>query len=360
MRMNLRAITLALGTAFILVGCGTDDVQSLNPTPPSQSAGFKQVVSFGDSLSDAGTYNPTTGDTDPSNDSATGLMFTTKPGGTWATYVASDLGLPLGPRQQVNFGIVNNNGKIIQLTGTDYAEGGATVLVDGANGGIVNETIPGLGTVPVQLATARSVKTQIDAYFADHGNSFNATQLVLMQGGANDFFAFLAQVAADPTQAANAPTVISNTATAMVSQIQRVLAAGATHVLYSNLPDLGKTPQFLGTPLAGLATTLASNYNAAVAAALNGKGVVIFDTYALISNVIASPATYGLTNVTQPVCNSDTTAGDPTTLSALICSPTTLVGNPNQYLFADDVHPTARAHSFWGDAVAQLALAGKI
>ena len=362
MRMNLRAITLALGTAFILVGCGTDDVQSLNPTPPSQSAGFKQVVAFGDSLSDAGTYNPTTGDTDPSNDSATGLMFTTKPGGTWATYVASDLGLPLGPRQQVNFGIVNNNGKIIQLDGTDYAEGGARVEVDDGTNGVSNVTIPGLGTVPVQQATARSIKLQIDAYLADHGNSFNDTQLVLVQGGANDFFYFFSTTPPANLQA-NAPAFIQATVTSIVTQIGRLKAAGAKHILYSNLPDLGLTPQFLaqGAQAAGLATQLTAAYNTAVKQQLDAMGVKVYDTAGLIQAVVATPANYGMTNVTSPVCNSYT-ASPPSlaNLSALICSPTTLVGNPNQYLFADGVHPTARAHSFWGDAVAQMALAGQI
>ncbi len=352
MRMNLRAIALALSTAFILAGCGSDDVQSLNPTKPSLSAGFKQVVVFGDSLSDAGTYNPTTGDTDPSNDSATGLMFTTKPGGTWTTYVAADLGIPLGPRQQVNFGIVGNGGKIIQLDGTDYAEGGARIDFDSGTNGVSSQTIPGVGTVPVQQATQRSVKTQIDAFLAEHGNSFNDQQLVLIQGGANDFFNFFSTT--PPADlAAQAPAFIQATVVSMATQVARLKAAGAKHVLYANLPDLGLTPQFLalGAATAGQASQLAAAYNAAVKQQLDAMGVKTYDTAGLIQKVVAAPSSYGFTNVTVPVCTSS---------SALICTPTTLVGNPNQYLFADAVHPTARAQSIWADQVAQMVLAGSI
>ncbi len=354
MRLKLRSPLLVLVSLLIVAACSDDDVESLNPTPPpSPTPPFAQIVVFGDSLSDGGTYNPTTADADPANDSATGLIFSTKPGSTWAGYIAANLGLQLMPNQQVNFGIVGNGGAVLELGGLNYAEGGATLLVDAPNGGVVMQTIPGVGTVPVQTATARSVATQINDYYAEHNGQFNDQQLVLIQGGANDFFAFLRQVAANPSLAANAPTVIANTATAMVTQIGQLQAGGAAHILYANLPDLGVTPQFAGTPLAGLATTLATNYNAAVASALAGSGVAIFDAAALIHAVMAAPATYGFTNVSAPACNSYTTPGDPSTLSALICSPATLVSANADvtYVFADGVHPTARAHALWADQV---------
>ena len=353
MRMKFSPVPLMI-IAALIAGCGGDDsVESLNPTPPATSISpFRQVVVFGDSLSDAGTYNPTTADADPANDSATGLIFSTKPGTTWAGYVAANLGLTLAPDQQVNFGIVGNGGEVIELAGLDYAEGGARILVDAPDNGVVSQTIPGVGTVPVQTATARSIATQITDYLAEHA-AFDATQLVLIQGGANDFFGFLRQVAGNPALAANAPTVISDNVTAMVTQVSRLKAAGAVHVLYANLPDLGRTPQFLGTPLETLATTLAQNYNAAVASALNAQAVSIFDTYGLIAEVVAAPANYGFSDVTTPACTSETTPGDPTTLSALICSPSTLVAANADitHLFADGVHPTVRAHAIWGDQV---------
>ena len=349
-----RLVSVAIAAAVFASACSDDDYKSsVQPPPTSQGPSFTEVVAFGDSLSDAGTYNPTTADTNPANDSPTGLTFSTKPGSTWAVYVAGTYGITLRPNRQVNFGVVGNGGAIIELGGLDYAEGGARIETDAPDGGVVMQPIPGVGTVPVQLATSRAIRTQIDDYLAEHSNSFGDHQLVLVQGGANDFFAFLGQVAADPSQAANTPTVIANTAAAMLGQIGRLRSAGATRIIYSNLPDLGKTPQFSSTPLAGLATQIATNYNAAMVTQLNAWGVHIFDTAALINEVVASPSSFGFANATTPACTSLTTPGNPATLSALICSPSTLVapGADLTYVFADGVHPTARAHAVWSDRV---------
>jgi outer membrane lipase/esterase len=349
MSKKLRVAFIAIAATALVSACSDDGYESsVNPPPPDS---VTQAVAFGDSLSDAGTYNPTTADANPANDSPTGLIFSTKPGTTWAVYVGATYGQSLSPNQQVNFGIVGNTGRVIQLGGLDYAEGGARIEVDAPNGGVVMQTIPNVGTVPVQLATARSIKTQIDDYLAEHGNSFNDQQVVLIQGGANDFFGFLGQVAGNPALAANASTFVAATTTAMVTQVGRLFSAGATRVIYSNLPDLGKVPQFSTTQLAGLATQMTTGYNAAVATQLNAWGVHIFDTAALINQVVASPSTYGFTNATSPACTSYTTPGNPATVSALICSPTTLVapGADVSYVFADGVHPTAHAHAVWAD-----------
>ncbi len=354
--MNIKSslLPIALAAIVFLSACNDEGRKASVVTPPaSQAPSFKQVVAFGDSLSDAGTYNPTTADANPANDSLTGLTFSTKPGSTWVVYVAATFGQTLTPNQQVNFGVVGNGGKVIELGGLDYAEGGARIDIDAPNGGVVMQNIPGVGTVPVQLASSRSIKTQIDDYLAEHSNSFNDDQLVLIQGGANDLFNFLGQVAADPSLAANAPTIVATVTTSMLAQIGRLKSAGATHVIYANLPDLGKTPQFRTTPLAGLASQISTAYNTGVVNQLNAWGVHIFDTSSLINEVVQSPGTFGFTNATSPACNSFTTPGNPATLSALICSPTTLVA-PNAdltYVFADGVHPTARAHATWADRV---------
>lgn len=339
---------VAVAATVFLSACNDEGTEaSVVPPPPSA---ITQVISFGDSLSDAGTYNPTTADTNPANDSPTGFTFSTKPGMTWNSYVAIHFGHMLTPNQQVRFGVVGNGGEVLELGGLNYAEGGARIDEDAPNGGVVMQTIPNVGTVPVQLATSRSIATQIDDYLEEHGNVVDAQALVLIEGGANNFFDFLGQVAQDPAQAANASAVVAATATAMVTQIARLQAAGATRIIYSNLPDLGLTPQFRTTPLAGLASQISAGYNAAVADALSGMGVNVFDTAAFMQQVVASPATFGFTNVTTPACTSQTSPGN---VSALICFSTTVVepGADSTYLFADGVHPTAAAHAVWGQQV---------
>ena len=353
MGKRLHVVALVVAATVFMSACNDEGTESSVVVPPASDF-VTQVISFGDSLSDVGTYNPTTADTNPANDSPSGFIFSTKPGMTWNAHTAIQFGHVLSPNRQVKFGIVGNGGEVLELGGLAYAEGGARIEVDAPNGGVVMQTIPNVGTVPVQSATSRSIKTQIDDYLAEHGNVVDARAVVLIQGGANDFFTFLGQVAADPTLAANTPAVIDATATAMVGQIARLKAAGATRIIYSNLPDLGLTPQFSTTPLAGLASQISAGYNAAVANALSGQGVHIFDTATFMHNVVDSPATYGFTNVTTPACTSLSTPGNPASLTALLCFPTTVVapGADITYLFADGVHPTASAHALWGQQVA--------
>lgn len=344
---------LAVAATLFLSACNDEGTEAVIVSPPA-SSGVTQVVSFGDSLSDVGTYNPTTADTDPSNDSPAGFIFSTKPGMTWNAHVAIHYGKTLSPNRQVKFGVVGNGGEILELGGLAYAEGGARIEEDAPNDGVVMQTIPGVGTVPVQMATSRSIRSQIDAYLTAHGNVVDSQALVLIQGGANNFFNFLGQVAADPTLAANTPDVIAATATAMVGQIARLKAAGATRIIYSSLPDLGLTPQFRTTPLAGLASQITAGYNAAVENALAGQGVSIFDTAAFMQDVIGAPATYGFANVTEPACTSRSNPNDPASVTALLCFLTTVVspGADITYLFADGVHPTSSAHALWGQQVA--------
>ena len=349
-RKNMAAFVAASFVAVLLAACGGGGNTDRNIT---------EVVSFGDSLSDVGTYNPTTLDLDPTNDRPDGLKFTVNPAPIWSEIVAANYSFSLRPNKQVNFGSpvafttngvsVPANGVIKDIGGTSYAQGGARIATDLTTGGIVaaSQSIPW----PTQQATALSIKTQIDNYLAARG-SFNPHQVVLIQGGANDFFAFLGGVANSTIDPATAPAVISANVTAMITQINRLVAAGATKIVYANLPDLGATPQFRTTALAGLATTLSVQYNAAVAAAMPA-GVVTYDVKGLFDKVIASPATYGLSNVTGMACDPAKAS------SSLVCSQSTLIaaGADRSYVFADGVHPTPAGHKLWGDAAAATALA---
>jgi len=281
------------------------------------------------------------------------------PAPIWTEIVAANYSISLQPNKQVNFGSpvaftvsgisVPANGVIKDIGGTSYAQGGARIDTDLTTGGIVaaSQSIPW----PTQQATQLSIKTQIDNYLAARG-SFNAHQIVLIQGGANDFFAFLTGVANATIDPSTASTVISTNVTSMITQINRLVAAGATKIVYANLPDLGATPQFRSTALASLATTLSVQYNAAVAAAMPA-GVVIYDLKGLFDNVIANPTSYGLSNVTDMACDSTKAS------SSLVCSQSTLVaaGADLSYAFADGVHPTPAGHKLWGNAAAVTALA---
>ncbi|WP_293933877.1 SGNH/GDSL hydrolase family protein [Iodobacter sp.] len=370
----------------LLAACGGGG----DANTPADTRNIKEVVSFGDSLSDIGTYNPTTADADLSNDIPVGLRFTTKPataptGAVWTEFFAAEYGLNLTPNRLVNFSGLNPvtgapvgtpslMGKIYELGGSAYAEGGSridTELTVNAKGqAISNGLVTVAPGVTYQSATALSIKGQIAKYKAAR-TSFNASQLVLIQGGPNDFFAFLAGVAAGKISPTTAPTEIGKNVTSMVTQVKTLVAMGASKVVYANMPDLGVTPQFAPTPLKGLATTLSVEYNKAVAAALAteiaAKQVVIVDTAGLVAKAIVSPVSFGLVNTSNMACNNDTTPSitalppttDPTKVSALTCTGKNLVALDADvtYLFADGVHPSITGHAVLGKAAAGTAMA---
>ncbi|MDR3426335.1 SGNH/GDSL hydrolase family protein [Silvimonas sp.] len=376
MRTNGIGALSALVAALFLAGCGggSDGGNDFNDNAGNTTqANIKEVVSFGDSLNDVGTYNPTTSPGLPASGyNYAGLPFTTKPGNTWASYVALQYNFLLLPYERVDFGIPKSvvptgTGQVVLTGGTSYAQGGATVQTDDINGpgGVVTVTLPGYGPTPVQEATQLSVKKQIDTYLASR-SSFNAHQLILVDGGANDILNFLSGLSTNPANAANATAVVTAAATGMVTQLQRLVAAGATNIVYVNVPDIGTTPfatmllASANPQLPALATQMSTGYNQAVAAGIANTKIITFDTAAMLKNVQANMSQYGMVNVNSPACNAkaQTSTTDPTSLTSLICSTATLVapGADSNYLFADYVHPTNGAHKIWAGLVMQQIL----
>ncbi len=349
------SVLSTLIVTVLVSACLVPANQSEKPVP-DRGLRFSEVVAFGDEYTDAGTYNPTTGDADPRNDVQSGMSFTTSPGTTWAVFVAEKLGLSLTSDRRVDFGVVGRGGAVVPLGGTDYAEGGA--LIDQPSGnGIQMHQVPGLGVVPVQGPTKRSIQHQVDTYLIEHGGRFGDRQLVLIQGGANELLGFLRGVGSGLVGASREHDIANHAADSMVQEILRIRDTGARQIVYSNQMDLGVTPEFRGTKLAKLATRITFDYNEAVAAALRGTEIRIFDTAALLSKMLASPASFGFSNTTSPAC-ATVTAGDVTGIPALICSMQTLVtpGADQYYLFADLIRPSSRAHEIWGARVVQMVL----
>jgi len=181
----------------------------------------------------------------------------------------------------------------------DFAYGGATTGVGNiADGG--TQTKPGLFGLPGMLAELKG---------ATIPSAAASSSLFLVWGGADDF------------ESAGSPAV----AAANIDEIVETLEAdGATHILVPDLPDLGLTPEFYGNPLA---TAYSSAFDAALQATLP-PGATFFDTESVFASILANPGAYGFTDTTGSCYDATTGA---------VCS------NPGQYLFFDDLHPTAAA-----------------
>ena len=135
----------------LLAACGGGDASA-----PEDTRNVKELVSFGDSLSDIGTYNPTTADADLTNDIPVGLRFTSKPatapvGSVWVEFFAREYDLSITPNRLVNFsgltpagapvGTPGTRGKVYALGGNGYAEGGARIETDPVKILLSNSTI---------------------------------------------------------------------------------------------------------------------------------------------------------------------------------------------------------------------------
>src|ERR1019366_10571912 len=73
--------------------------------------------------------------------------------------------------------------------------------------------------------------------------------------------------------------------------------------------------------------------------------ISVLNTYSLLDTIVADPAAFGFTNVTQACLTGEVnySGGTP-------------CGTPNQYLFWDQLHPTAAADVFVADAALSLVV----
>jgi outer membrane lipase/esterase len=171
---------------------------------------------------------------------------------------------------------------------------------------------------------------QITDYLATHPKIDDKT-LFVVWGGANDVIN------------ATSKKDIINAAVNQAINIQRLIDAGATQFIVPNLPNLGAVPRFNGSPATSVpATAAAVLFNTVLKAGVDlvtlfnpGKKIVQFDVFGLITKVLASPAKYGLVNVT----------GSAQGISVI---------NPDTYLFWDDLHPTTKGHNILAQAAGSL------
>ena len=337
--LSFSLVALALGAlaALTLSGCGG----SSSSTTPQ----FTQMVSFGDSLSDVGTYRV------GAVAALGGGEFTINGPNNeiWVQDIATALSLPAPCAAETGLNGSAADGfnvAVAMHAGCyDFAQGGARVTNPVGPGNALlggSNAIIGMLTVPVA--------TQVQNYLSANNGAFTGKELVSVWAGANDLFIQADTVAAGaetPTQAAQA---MGQAATELATYINtEILGKGANYVMVLDLPDVNLTPYALGLPstdlplITVLVTTFNQTLQAALASAPASK-LMWVDIYALSQTEAANATTYGLTNITTPACNL-TPAANPLS-SSLVCSSANLSGtNVLNYEYADTVHPTPYAHA---------------
>jgi phospholipase/lecithinase/hemolysin len=388
----------ALTAALLLSACGGGGSET------STKVTFTSLVSFGDSLSDVGTYKVGTiaavgGGKWTVNDN------TSTASRNWTEFLAGQLNLSapcaaetgiLPNAAMVSAGIVSV--AVTEHTScTNYAQGSARVTSTFAPSSVALQSLStaanlGLLAVPVknQIANHLSRVTQ-----------FSGTELVTVLAGANDAFMHLNAVSAatvllttdDSTTRTAAlgaaiaagwsttmqATIQSGTAAAVASAAPTeavtgmataaaelagyittsVVGKGAKYVVVVNVPNIVQTPRGQSLTASGqtLLGTMVTTYNSALKAALPSS-VVLADAYTQGMDQYANPTQYGLTNVTTPTCSA---TGNILAGSSLVCNSSNLTSgvDVSTYQFADDVHPTPAGYKLLNRFVAlKLAAAG--
>jgi len=390
-RIAIAAAAFALMTACGGGGSSSNNSATNNSSVPAGGVQL-QVVSFGDSLSDVGTYAPVI------QQDFGGGRFTTNPGEVWTQKVAEYYGGTLSAAYLGGFGQ-----PLVAAGGLGYAQGGADVTNPEGNGYAANS----------QAATTWPVSQQVSDYLAHHG-SFNSNQLVLINGGANDILQNLqtllgelvvalggntnpttaqvqtavAAVLALPLPLDPNKTSLAGTAEAFAAQAGTILGNGATHVAVMNVPDIGQTPlaaslvPTYGAQVPALISAIVSGYNTTVQLTLQGLGiynkVVYVDSFQWLDTLSTNYQTQGFTvasggtacNITLMAQNAQAYATkNPSVLasgqtaaeygqqfaSSLFCAPAiyTVAGADQTYLFADQVHPSTHGHALFAQYVEQ-------
>jgi len=378
---KFHVLTTALAAAAFLAGCGGNEAGDQSPR-----VAFTQMVNFGDSLSDVGSYNVGAvalqggGHYSINGQGATGLLYI-----NWTEFLAATLKLSQPCAAETGLNTIQAVVGVPPVPATfhdastggtclSYAQGGSRVTADVGPGNALlfnaadsttYSNAIGQLTIPVQK--------QITNYLTNNGGTFSDKQLVTVFAGGNDIFiqvaTFNAKVAAGetPTQAATeVVTAMGQAGGELAAYVnQMILAKGATHVVVVNLPDVSLTPYAIGAGAAaqGLVKQMTTTFNAQLQAGLTaGNNLLVVDAFTASEDQATNMAQYGLTNVTTAACTSS---------SSLVCTKATLISAvapaassapatlANGYEYADSVHPTPYGYRLLAELVGEkLAIKG--
>ena len=273
-------------------------------------AQFSQLYTFGDSLSDTGNLASVTVNFPPPF-----YMNRVSNGPVAVETLAALLGLEakaslhlVGPAQ-----------------GTNYAVVGAKAR----------------GRDTIDLAA------QVEAFLQHHGHAAPPDALYMLMIGGNDI-----RDARDVDDMA-AQEIIRQTASAIITHIETLAAAGAMRFLVVNAPDLGAIPETrliaeaTGMPsFIDLATRRTETFNQVLADDVDrlraefGVQIALVDLFASGRAVIDNAIAYHLDNVTDPCFSIK---------EGLHFHPDCKYGtNFDAFAYFDAIHPTAKVHERFG------------
>ena len=310
---------------------------------------YSNVYVFGDSLSDNGNLRAL------APEQTYGDRFTNGP--VAVEIVAGALGHTLTPSYHLAGGTTGNN----------FAIAGAKAVDEDGD-----EATPDI-----------NLPTQVNAFLAINGGVAPSDALYIMLIGGNDIRAareirstVVFAETAEERQAIRKAANQSLTAAVESEQAQlaKLIAAGATHIIVSNAPDIGAIPEtdIVAAGLLNYATTdsqirkvarlpqvttkLSTKYNRKLARKLartehqTGVDIIEYDLFSFLADQVENAEDYGYIN-TDDACAYMLSNGG--ALHSECDGYTTASG----FLFYDEIHPTTQAHQAAGAEIVGVLLA---
>ncbi len=299
-----RRVALAAAAALLLAGCGSGTIESqFHPS---------RIVVFGTGFSDLGQG---------------GSRYSVNDGSAtmWTERVAISYGLAL----------------------TTAAKGGLSF----ATGNVRVKAKPdaaGNGSTP-------TVIEQVDGFLAS--GPIGENDLLIVEGGVSDVIAEMGKVSAGTQTSDQMIAAVQQAGRDLAAQVQRLVDAGATHIMVVGSYDLGRTPWATAISQQNLLTQATTKFNNELLVNMVslGKNVLYVDAALWYNLAISSPASYGMSDSATAVCTSVDAGpgigiGNGQVNSALCNTSTLLAGvDYSQYVFADNVYTTPNAQRQFGD-----------
>jgi outer membrane lipase/esterase len=336
MRQYTLVLVAVLSLSIILPAYGGDEEREHGKLPKIK---FSTQVSFGDSLSDVGTYAVGT------IAALGGGQFTVNRPAVqnWTALMAAQFGLPAPCAAQTGLDGDPAQGFSVMpplnhAACTGYAQGGARVT----NPVGIGNKLTGGANVALGFLTVPVVQ-QIQNHLNANGDKFSDDDIVFIMAGANDVLFQLGLLQAAATVPATAIASVNLAANQLATAIDtQIVAKGAKYVVVLNIPYIAITP--LGATLDASARALldimVNTFNNQLKYGVAANPDILYvDAYAESYSQYVNPGAYGLSNVTDPAC--DLTPARNPLASSLICTSYNLIpGITDHYLFSDRVHPT--------------------
>lgn len=286
---------------------------------PATGSAYSNLYVLGDSLSDTGNLYTATGSL-PQAPYANGRF---SDGPIYAEHLWQSMGLA-------------GNLLASNLGGTNYAVGGARSRYHSFD--TLNPLFNPLTDASSYFGF--SLLGQRDAILAKQGGALDSKALYTVWSGSNDV---ADAISLWVTSAADALALVYQAASDFISVVASLVAAGAQYLLIPNVPNLGLVPEVvaLGADAQDLATQLAQLYNGLVAQALVGVPADItgLDTFSFLGNMVADPSRFGLP--------ADAIV-DTGCFTGYVGVPGDVCADPQNYVFWDQLHPTAVVHEELG------------